>query len=338
MEFRRRLKSDAFRVKEVSKEKEKSIVTNWSDHSGVFVGDVEAEAPKKISNDFGKYINFRSLTTGGKAELRVCKDTNLGRKVVIKSLRPEFKNDSQELKRLLREARITSQLQHPGTVPVYEIGTDFDGNYYFTMKKVEGLTLFQIIVRLSQKDEYATKEYQLDGLLNVLLQVADTLAYAHARGVIHRDIKPENVLIGPFGEAVLLDWGVAKVWGMPNESSEDTIHDRGGTPLYMSPEQVLGNRMIDERTDIFSIGIVLYEMLALREPFRGANVRATFDNIVNVVPKPPSERNPNRIIPAELERICLKALQKNPADRYQSIKQMSDEIRDFRNQAMQAMG
>lgn len=312
-------------------------MTSWSDHSGIFVGDVEAEAPSKISNDFSKYVNFRNMTTGGKAQLRVCKDTNLGRKIVIKSLRPEFKNDKKELRRLLREARITSQLQHPGTIPVYEIGTDPNGSYYFTMKKVEGLTLFEIIVRLSKKEELATIEFTLDGLLNVFLQVADTLAYAHARGVIHRDVKPENILIGPFGEAVLLDWGVAKVWGMPNEGDEDTIHDRGGTPLYMSPEQVLGNRMIDERTDVFSLGIVLYEMLALREPFRGPNVRATFDNIVGVDPKPPGKRNPERIVPVDLERICMKALQKNPIDRYQSMEQMSNEIREFRNQAMQAM-
>lgn len=305
-----------------------------NEHEGIFVSNIEAEIPPYISNKFEKYSRPRHLARGGKADVRIYKDTNLGRNVVVKLLRPEFREDKTELRRLLREARITAQLQHPGTVPVYEIGQDDKGNFYFTMKKVAGETLFDVIVNLSKKNEDYMQRYSLDRLLNVFTQISDTLAYAHARGVIHRDVKPENILIGRFGEAMLLDWGVAKVWGMPNEGEEDDILSRGGTPLYMSPEQILGHRLIDERTDIFSMGVVLYEILALREPFRGRDVRATFDRIVNEEPKPPSELDPDRLVPKPVEDICLKALSKEPNDRYQSMRAMVADIYAFRNEAL----
>ena len=307
---------------------------NSAEHDGIFVSDIEAGIPPYVSNEFAKYSRPRHLARGGKADVRVYKDTNLGRNVVVKMLRPDFREDEQELRRLLREARITAQLQHPGTVPVYEIGQDDKGNFYFTMKKVAGETLFEIILNLAKKNEEYEERYSLDRLLNVFTQISDTLGYAHARGVIHRDVKPENMLIGRFGEAMLLDWGVAKVWGMPNEGDVDDILSRGGTPLYMSPEQVLGHRLIDERTDIFSMGVVLYEILALREPFRGRDVRATFERIVNDDPIAPSKINSDRFIPQQLEDICLKALQKEPGDRYQSIRAMASDIYDFRNNAL----
>lgn len=303
--------------------------------SAIFVSEIEATPPPAVSNTFAKYVSFRPMTSGGKAILRVCKDTNLGREVVIKQLRPEFKDDVRELKRLLREARITAQLQHPGTVPVYEIGTDDEGSWYFTMKRVSGETLFQVLVRLSKTDDQAERFFTLNRLLGVFLQVCDTLAFAHSRGVIHRDIKPENVLIGFFGEVVLLDWGSAKVWGMPNESGEDTIHDRGGTPLYMSPEQVSGRWHIDERTDIWSLGVVLYELLAIREPFRGVNVRATLANIMTAAPESPSQRAPDRQVPSRLEEICLKAMAKEPSDRYTSVTEMAREVREYQDDALQ---
>ena len=300
-----------------------------SGHGAIFVSDVEVERPPKISNDFAKYTNFEVMATGGKAILRTCKDTNLGRYVVIKQVKPDIKEPERELKRLIREARISAQLQHPGTVPVYEIGQDDSGRWYFAMKKIDGENLFQIIVRLSRKDEGAVKHFTLRRLINIFLQACDTLSYAHSRGVIHRDIKPENILVGFFGEVVLLDWGVAKVWGMPNETPDDAVHDRGGSPLYMSPEQVLGHAYIDERTDVFSMGIVLYELLAIREPFRGPNIRATFDNIIHEEPKPPSEVAKDRVVPPRLEEICLKAMRKDPAERYQSIAAMTEEITQF---------
>ncbi|MCA9068862.1 MAG: serine/threonine protein kinase, partial [Planctomycetaceae bacterium] len=163
----------------------------------------------------------------------------------------------------------------------------------------------------------------------------------------HRDVKPENILIGMFGEVYMMDWGVAKVWGMPNEEGEvgftrDDMMDRltnsgsrPGTPLYMSPEQVK-DMPVDERTDIFSMGVVLYEALALREPFRGEKIKDTFDNILHESPPPPSTVSQNLKIPKRLDEICAKAMQKKAADRYPSMLEFIQDIRDFREEAMAA--
>ena len=300
----------------------------------IFVSGTDSTIPEVINNDFSKYESFKAYATGGKAELRSCRDVNLGRRVVLKSLREEYKDDARELRRLVREARITAQLQHPSTVPVYELGIDDIGRFYFAMKQVAGRSLFNVIVGLARRVPADEKEFTLDRRLHIFTQVGEALCYAHAMGVIHRDIKPENVLVGQFGEVTLLDWGSVKVWGMPNEGDDDKVSGRGGTPLYMSPEQVLGHRHLDERTDIFSMGVVLYEMLAQREPFRGQNVRSTFDNIVNQDPKRISEAAPHREVPPRLEEVCFKAMQKEPRDRYGSMTEMVDEVRAFCNDAM----
>ena len=184
-------------------------------------------------------------------------------------------------------------------------------------------------------------------MLSILIQASNALAYAHARGVIHRDVKPENVLVGLFGEVYMMDWGVAKVWGMPNEGGEvdftreDVINrltssgKRPGTPLYMSPEQVQ-DKPVDERTDIFSMGVVLYEVLALREPFRGARIKDTFDNILHETPPPPSTVSRHLVVPTRLDEICAKAMQKQPGERYQSMLEFVGDIRQFREEAMAA--
>jgi len=296
----------------------------------VMLADIEGQTPEQVSNGFGKYCNFQSLNEGGKATLVSCKDTNLGRYVVLKRLRPDLQENQVELRRLIREARITAQLQHPATVPLYELGTDDDGQWYFSMKKIEGDTLFKIIVGLATRDEKFEREFDLNRLLNIITQVGDALIYAHVRGVIHRDIKPENIIVGLFGEVTLIDWGAAKVWGMPNDGDENTPGSRGGTPLYMSPEQITGSRLVDERTDVYSLGVVLYEMLCQREPFRGENISATFDNIINREPKSPREVAPHRFIPMALEKICLKAINKEPNDRYHSMVEFINAINKFR--------
>ena len=168
--------------------------------------------------------------------------------------------------------------------------------------------------------------------------------------MIHRDVKPENIWVGNFGEVLLLDWGVAKVWGntddFEDEAPETSLLDasdqvldtltrsgqRPGTPLYMSPEQVLGHKYIDERTDVFSLGVVLYELLTLKEPFRGMNIRETFDRIIHAPPTPPRERAPDREIPEVLEQIVLKAISKKPGQRYQSMPHFIEAMRECRVQ------
>ncbi len=305
-----------------------------SNLSMIFAADVSGLPPQNFSNAYRKYVDFRQVTSGGKADLYVCRDTNLGRPVMLKKLRPDIQDYEKELGRLLREARITSQLQHPATVPLYELGQDDSGQWYFAMKKIEGQTLFEIIVGLAKREPEVEKHFNLPRLLTIFSQVGEALSYAHTRGVIHRDIKPENIVVGMFGEVTLIDWGAAKVWGMASEGDEIRGESRGGTPLYMSPEQILGHRPVDERTDVFSMGIVLYEMLAQREPFRGPSIKDTFDNIINQAPVPPREAAPHRVIPERIEQICLKAMEKEPADRFGSMRELVGEINEFMNEAL----
>ncbi len=310
----------------------------------IYSKDTDGKLSRYFSNGYKRYTDFVPLSKGGAAILRTCKDHNLGRTVVMKTLHPHLAEHDYQRARFLREARVTAQLQHPNTVPVYELGPDSEGNLYFTMKKLAGETLRDILERQVAGDQQTADVYNLDRLLGMLIQVCNALAYAHAHGVVHRDVKPENIQIGAFGEVVLLDWGVAKVWAMPDseavaimEHEELTaVGQRPGTPLYMSPEQVRSGGEIDARTDVYSIGCVLYEILTLKEPLRGKRINETFDMIVNKPPIPPRQRTPDRFIPDALEEVCLRALEKAPENRFQTMQDLITALRNFRSQAIQS--
>jgi serine/threonine protein kinase len=320
-------------------------MTRTTDGQGpIFLTATDYALPDPLPEGVGKYANFREMARGGSAVLRTCFDQLTGRTIVMKTLLPEFRDDPKENRRLLREARVTAQLQHPNTVPVYEIGRDPAEGLYFTMKRVSGENLFGILRRIAGGDEATRAEFPLRRRLEIVAGAAQALMYAHARGVIHRDVKPENIWVGNFGEVILLDWGVAKVWGQPDDAPQHPLVTRGhqeaiqnltmagdrpGTPLYMSPEQVNVNRaMVDERSDIFSTGVVLYEMAAFREPFRGRFLQETFANIIHDNPPPPSKVAPDGGIPPRLDEVVMTAIAKNPADRYQTMRQLLEAIRE----------
>jgi serine/threonine protein kinase len=310
----------------------------------IFLSATDYDLPEPLPQGLAKYSNFRDMARGGAAVLRTCFDRITGRTVVIKTLLPELRRDEKENRRLLREARVTAQLQHPNTVPVYEIGRDAAEGLYFTMKRVSGENLFEILKRIARGDAATVAAFPLRRRLEIVAGAAQALMYAHARGVIHRDVKPENIWVGNFGEVILLDWGVAKVWGQPDDAPQHPslvrqpseslqaltmAGDRPGTPLYMSPEQVNVNRaVIDERSDVFSTGVVLYEMAALREPFRGRVIQETFENIIHDHPPPPSQASPGRGIPTRLDDVVTKAIAKSPADRYQTMRELLEAIRE----------
>jgi len=306
--------------------------------------ETDRQLSKYFSNNSDRYTDFAPLGKGGSAVLQTCRDKNLGRTVVMKVLHKQLANHQHIRARFLREARVTAQLQHPNTVPVYEVGHDREGRLYFTMKRIEGETLRDILEQQVLGEMRAIETYNLDRLLGVVIQVCNALAYAHAHGVVHRDVKPENILIGSFGEVILIDWGVAKVWAMNDQIEEaeaayqelTDVGQRPGTPLYMSPEQVRGGSEIDARTDIYSIGVVLYEILTLKEPHRGERVQETFEMIVKEDPIPPAERTPERQIPRLLAAIAMQALRKDPTDRFQTMPEMIDALRDFRSRAIQS--
>lgn len=325
----------------------KSIVESKQDkYPSIFLSGTDIDLPPTFVNDFSKYTFLSELSGGGHGVLQLFRDNCLGRSVAIKKLKSNSEKDAPERRRLLREARITAQLGHPNTVPVYELGNDSEGNLYFAMKKIEGEDLFKILTRIARKDEETASEYHIDTILDILLQAGNAVAYAHAHGVIHRDLKPENIMVGMYGAVYVMDWGIAKVWGMPVESYIEDFSSRSefyqrltvtgqrpGTPLYMSPEQVV-NGHIDERSDVFSMGVVLYESLALREPFRGRNIDETFKNILNEEPPPPSTVAKHQVIPKQFDDICAKAFSKKPSDRYQSMNEFLRAIRQIRVEAL----
>jgi len=333
---------------------ENTHMPNSTDGQGpILLSATDYKLPKTLPEGIDKYTNFKEMARGGSAVLRTCFDQITGRTVVMKSLLKQFEMDPRENRRLLREARVTAQLQHPNTVPVYEIGRDHRQGLYFTMKRVSGENFFEILKRVARDVPETVGEFSLRRRVEIVATAGLALMYAHARGVIHRDIKPENIWVGNFGEVVLLDWGVAKVWGQPDDGPAPPLlaeqqqaqvqaltmaGDRPGTPLYMSPEQVNVNRAtVDERSDIFSMGVVLYEVAALREPFRGRVIQETFENIIHDNPPPPihdnppppSQVRPQGGIPRRLDEVVMKAISKSPADRFQTMRQMLEALREI---------
>lgn len=297
------------------------------EYASVYMEDTDAPLPLKPDPNF-RYAYFSTIAKGGKSLIQSCKDLHLCRYVCYKTLRPEFEKDPIEQQRLLREARVSAMLQHPNTVPTYELGRTSKGSYYFTMKLVHGYTLREI---------FAYRErYDLSQLVEVVLQIAHALDYAHEHGVVHRDIKPENILVGPFGEVVLLDWGLAKVWNQDGstvqlgdsniqvEDADMSITGKGkaqGSISYMSPEQADRDPGIDARTDIYSLGAILYELLTGQTAAQGETVDEVLNAVRNVEPEAPSElaKYP---IPPLLEQLTMQCIRKDPAERIQSAAEM----------------
>ncbi len=294
----------------------------------VYLEDTDRELPEKISQST-RYAYFKTIARGGKAVIQSCKDLHLSRIVCYKKLRSEFADNPLEQKRFLREARVSALLQHPNTVPMYELGRDTKGRYYFTMKLVHGYTLREVL-------DYRER-YDLKQLINVVIQIAQALEYAHSHRVIHRDIKPENILVGPYGEVLLMDWGLAKVW-KEDGSSEEVPKKRNalsnekvtsftdteklqGTISYMSPEQIERDPDIDYRTDIFSLGVVLYEILAGRPP----SIKETVDQVKEEMlhETPPTPSSLSRIpIPGLLEDVAMQCIAKPVGKRVQSCAEL----------------
>lgn len=298
--------------------------------------------PQHIVNGFMRYENFSKFAEGGTAILEECLDKNLGRVVVMKRLHAHLADDEIEQKRFLREARVTALIQHPATVPVYEISRDRAGSVYFTMKKVEGVDLREILLGIVARDPAFKDKYHLKDLVEVLVQVGQAVAFAHSRGVVHRDLKPANILVGEFGEVMVLDWGLSKVLNEP-ESLHGELPEqdhlgleltrrgkRAGTPLYMSPEQAAGdNQHIDGRCDVYSLGSILYEILTHENLVWGIDKEEVLQRIQTQDPVSPRKRTPQRKIPPVLDSICMRAIQRKPEDRYPTLMEMVDDLRAY---------
>ena len=269
---------------------------------------------QKISH----YELLEEIGSGGMG--RVCKayDSMLDRTVVLKLLAPDLMSEEESRKRFLREARLASALDHPNICTIYEIA-EADNQYFIAMQHIPGKTLKKII---------GSKPLSLDTVFSIALQVGDALAAAHAKGIVHRDIKSSNIIITPGGKAKVLDFGLAKLLSEKGraEAQAEELTRLGtplGTPSYMSPELANGERA-DHRSDIFSLGVVLYEMATGKLPFRGQTSVDVMHAVLNEIHKPAIEVNDK--LPPDMSSIIDNAIAKKPADRYQSMQPMLEDL------------
>ncbi len=305
-----------------------------------------------------RYNLERLHATGGLGRIWLAHDSEFGRSVALKELRPEQASNAVLRRRFLKEAQITGQLEHPGIVPVYELSRWRDNQQpFYTMRFIKGRTLTEAAQAFQEKRARNEAE-SLDflTLLNAFVTVCNTVAYAHSRGVIHRDLKGQNVVVGDFGEVVVLDWGLAKVVGGFEAETLGDLVDYGpsgptpvgltlqgqtlGTPAYMAPEQAAGRLdEIDARTDVYGLGAMLYEILTGQPPFSGSDTAEVLKNVCEKEPTPP--RSLSVDVPPTLETVCLRTLAKNPADRYASAAELSQEVQQWqdvqRKQAEEAL-
>jgi len=298
----------------------------------------------------GRYTVKGEHGRGGIGRVLVAHDEHVGREIAIKELIPEHQGDpgnspgqppAAVAARFMREARVTGQLEHPNIVPVYEVGRREDGTLYYTMKLVRGKNLAAALRECHDLDERLR-------LLPHYVDLCNAIAYAHSRGVIHRDIKTDNVMLGEFGETVVLDWGLAKVRGEQDIGVRElergirlyqgveagkTVDGRAiGTPAYMSPEQADGRvEDIDERSDLWSLGAVLYELLTGRPPFEGVNAFEIIGKVLADPITPPGSLDSE--IPPELASVCEKALQRDKDARYQKASGLAEEVEAYQSGA-----
>src|SRR6185436_15579595 len=219
-----------------------------------------------------RYREHGLLGRGGMGEIMLVEDAAIGREIAVKTIAAKLAGSRSMRERFLREVRIQGQLEHPSIVPVYDVGVDASGNDYFTMKRIAGRTLATVLRALAANDAGARQEFPRNALLAVFRQICLAIAFAHSRGAIHRDLKPANVMVGDFGEVYVLDWGIARLATEPDPppSDEQVL----GTPGYMAPEQLEDPAQADDRSDVYALGAILFEILALEPWHPAASVAA----------------------------------------------------------------
>jgi serine/threonine-protein kinase len=295
-----------------------------------------------------RFEHIRRLGEGGVGEVMGVRDNDINRAVALKRLRPT-KQSTATLVRFVHEIQTIGRLEHPNIVPIHDVGVDEEGQYYFVMKYIDGETLEKIIEKLAAGDPDYHRRYNFEQRVRIFAGVLDAIAFAHARGIIHRDIKPANVMVGAYGEVVVMDWGIAKsLQASPSSDAIEALASSAaatdssdshafktevgtliGTPAYMSPEQAKG-APVDERSDIYSLCVLLYELLCLKHPL--TDPKKSVGEVIMAVMY--EELKPTYLVkspyqglpPVELEWFLRKGLAKDPARRYASVAEMRQRL------------
>ncbi len=267
--------------------------------------------PLEGRREFAKYQLIKKLGQGGMGIIFLARDRTTGNTVALK-ITKQLKTSKKTSKRFIREAEIVKSLNHPNIVKVYEIGVH-NSIQYFTMQYIDGVSLDYL---------FSQKKHSIMDLIAILEKVARAIAYSHQQGIIHRDIKPSNIMVDRNNNPYIMDFGLAKL--IETDSKFGVIV---GTPFYMSPEQVRAEIELDERSDIYSLGVILYEMLAGIVPFTGKTEAEVYEKILGQKPIPPSVID--KSVDPDLEAIALMAIEKNREQRYRTATQFADEMKRF---------
>ena len=293
----------------------------------------------------GKYDVEGLLAKGGMGAIFNVVEQDLHRRLAMKVLLPALKTDPTTLNSFVTEAQINGYLEHPSIMPIHELGLLPETGLFFTMKLAQGESLKDIITQLKAGDPASVEQYTTYHLLSIFRKVCDALSYAHSMHVLHLDVKPHNIIVGDYGEVLLMDWGLATVFGTPDEEPDPvkqafikhigaTLQTKGhhieGSPTFMSPEQARGQfELLDPRSDIFLLGATLYHMFTLEAPYFGNDLYEVLHKAEQRDLVPPDDRAPSRQIPPEVCRIIMTAMAADPAERYQTVNALSQDVDDL---------
>ena len=278
-----------------------------------------------------RYQLGETLGEGGMAVFQLATDSQLKRPVAVKRLRPELAHQDEVRQRFFAEAEILAGLDHPGTTPVFEAGSLPDDDCFYAMKRVSGRTLRELLSE-RRPDDILDRGIRAH-FIEIFIRACQTVASAHDRGVIHRDLKPENIMVDDLGAVYVMDWGLAKRLVEEDADTGDSQRTHlgvvMGTPAYMSPEQASGHSAeSDRQTDVFSLGVMLYEILTGANPFKGKTATESMKGVMYHEPDSPRKRNPR--VDRTISAITMKALDKDPFRRYPSARELAEDVRSYR--------
>lgn len=294
--------------------------------------------------NFAEYEERKLLGLGGMGAVYSGKEPGLNRPVAIKVLRPQYRYSAERIEAFIREARLTAKIDHPNIVPVHRFGVFDDAGVYFTMRRIAGDTLNSVISNISNDVGDYRRKYSLRRMVGIYLSVCNAVAFAHSRKVMHGDLKPGNIMVGKYGEVLVMDWGLACDTSGENNPDDklrqalipekvDNIQDVGGTPAYMAPELITGAvTMPDQQTEVYALGAILYAILTLKKgPFElTASRHKLAQRIVSGKTVLPRKAAPGfREVPRELEAICLKAMEIDREKRYKNVDELIQEITNY---------